>query len=383
LSYNIGIDARRLRDPGIGHYVQRLVRALAEIDGNNSYSLFVGSLYDGELDDLPDNFARVNEGSPIYSFRERVALSWRQVRQRLDLYHATHYILPLWLPKRTVTTVHDILHLLYPEFMPGRLSRYVAPAQIRRTLARSDHMITESQNTKTDLVDYFDVRPSRVSRVYPGVDPSFSPEPEPSDPEILKELGLGGRYVLFRGAPGTHKNEESALRAVAAAAARTTEDFELVCVGERESSLERLAHLERALGLEGRVQWLGELPEDQMPAVLRGARLLIYPTLYEGFPMPVVEGMACGVPVITSNKATIREVAEGSAKLVDASSVSSLGGAIGWCLNDPQLTANLATDGLRRAAEFRWRRVAEQTLAIYEGVLGSDRSPLTSSGEAV
>lgn len=379
MPYNIGIDARRLSHPGTGRYIRRLVNGLAEIDGDNTYSLFVGSRYEGEFDELPDNFLRVSEASPVYSFRERLALSWRQLRQRLDLYHATHYILPLWLPRRTVTTVHDILHLLYPDFMPGRLSRYVAPTQIRSTLARSDHLIAESESTGADLVNYFDVRPRDVTCIYPAVDESFSPEPEPDDEALRAELGLARPYVLFRGDPRPHKNEENVLRAFAAATAKAADDIELVCLGERELSPERVAYLADSLGIEGRLRWLDPQAEDRLPPILRGARLFVYPTLYEGFAMPVVESMACGTPVVTSDNATLREVAEGSAKLVEPSSVNSLAGALGWCLNDQQLTANLAKDGLRRAREFRWRRVAELTKRVYENALttgNGERQPV-------
>ena len=379
MSYNIGIDARSLGQPDIGHYVRRLVGALAEIDDDNVYSLFVGSRYDGEFDDLPENFVRVTETSPVYSFRERIALSWRQLRRRLDLYHATHYVLPLWIPRRTVTTVHDILHLLYPDFMPGRLSMYVAPAQIRSTLARSDRIIAESQNTRSDLVDYFDVRPGKISRVYPGVDTAFSPQAAPDDAAIREELGLGKPYVLFRGDPRRHKNEEVTLRAFAAATAKTAAEVELVCVGAREASRERFRHLARALNLEQRLRWIDSPPSEHLPGLLRGAKLFLYPTLYEGFPMPVVESMACGVPVITANNATLREVAEGSAKLVDTSSITSLAGAIGWCLNDQQLTKNLAADGLRRAAEFRWLGVARQTLDVYTQTLAGGNGGNTAA----
>ncbi|MCZ6727475.1 MAG: glycosyltransferase family 1 protein [Acidobacteria bacterium] len=370
MPYNIGIDARRLFEPRIGRYVQNLVRSLAGIDEDNIYSLFVGERYDGEFDDLPANFVRVVERSQVHSFRERLALSWSHLRQGLDLYHATHYVLPLWAPRRTVTTVHDIVHLLYPEFMPGRLAMFVAPAQIRGTLARSDRIIAESQNTKTDLVDYFDVRESKVTRIYPGVEASFDPEPRPGDEEARRRLGIEGPYVLFRGDERRHKNEERVLRAFAAARRSGNDGVGLVGFGDRELSVERFAHLTRALEIANRVRWL-DAAEDLAPALLRGAKLFLYPTLYEGFPAPVVEAMACGVPVITSDNATIREIAEGSAKLIEPSSVESLAGALSWCLNDDQLAADLVADGLERARGFRWQRVAEQTLEVYESALGS------------
>jgi len=380
LPYTIGIDARKLNEAPIGSYVQSLVRGLGEIDDENSYVLFVGGGYEGEFDDLPANFTRVIERSSLYSLRERIALSWRAVRNRLDLYHATHYILPVWIPRRTVTTVHGIVDLLHPDFMPGRLARYVAPAQMRSTLSRSNRIIAESENTRQDLVDYFDVRSRKISRVYPGVDPAFSPDEEPSDKGIREAAGLEGPYIVFRGDARAHRNEERVLRAFARARRKSGEDVTMLGIGERELSDPRYEHLIEDLELTDRVVWLEDTPPSSLPALLRGARLFFYPTLYEGFPIPVVEAMACAVPVITSDNGTIREVAEGSAKLVEPSSVESLAGALAWCLADEQLSRNLAADGSKRSADFSWRRVAEQTLAVYEETLtgSGDRARLRS-----
>jgi glycosyltransferase involved in cell wall biosynthesis len=369
MPHTIGIDARKLFEPGIGSYVQNLVRGLAELDADNEYVLFIGARYAGEFEDLPSSFRTVVERSPVYSFRERLALSWRQLREGLDLYHATHYILPLWLPRRTVTTVHDILHLLNADFMSGRLARILAPAQLRLTLARSDRILAESTNAKEDLVEYFDVRAAKVVAVYPGVDAHFVPGPVPGDERALEILDVPPGYVLFRGDTRRHKNEERVLRAFASACASSGSEARLLGIGPRELSPERFAALVDELGLAERVRWLDSVIEDRLPAVLRGAELFLYPTLYEGFPQPVAEALACGVPVVTSNRATVREVAEGSAKLVEPSSVESLAGAIGWCLSDPELRRHLASDALKRAEEFRWRRVAERTLAVYEEAL--------------
>jgi glycosyltransferase involved in cell wall biosynthesis len=369
MPHTIGIDARKLFEPGIGSYVQNLVRGLAEIDADNQYVLFIGTRYADEFEELPPNFRTVVERSPVYSFRERVALSWRQLREHLDLYHATHYILPLWLPHRTVTTVHDILHLLHPDFMAGRLAMLLAPAQLRLTLARSDRILTRSHSAREDLLDYFDVRPAKVSAVYPGVEAVFVPGPQAGDAGALDGLGIAPGYVLFRGDSRRHKNEERVLRAFAAARASTGSDIRLLGLGDRELSAARFDALVAELGLASAIQWLDAVPDERLPALLRGAQIFLYPTLYEGFPQPVVEALACGVPVITSNHTTVREVAEGSAKLVEASSVESLAGAIGWCLNDPELRRHLTADALERAEDFRWRRVAERTLQVYEDAL--------------
>lgn len=370
MAYRIGIDARQLQELETGNYIQQLVRALAEIDVDNTYVLFTGARYEDQFEDLPERFVTVTERSPVFSLRERLALSWRQIGEHLDLYHATHYILPLWLPKRTVTTVYDIVDLLYPDFMPGRLSKYVAPAQIRATLSRSDGLLAGSENTKQDLIDYFDVPERKITRVYPGIESRFCESDATEDRAVIAELGIEGDYVLFRADPRAHKNEERVLRAFASATPGGS-TVRLVGVGDRELSPERFDHLLSTLDLKGRTHWLDAEAENHLPALLRGARLFVYPTLYEGLALPVVEAMACGVPVVTSRNAALRELAEGAAKLVEPSSVEDLAGAIGWCLNDEALASSLASHGLERASDFRWRRVAEQTLEVYRDTLSN------------
>ena len=133
----IGIDARKLTDFGIGTYITNLIRALAEIDQENEYVLFVGLPGRDLLSDLPENFRLVFESSPVYSIRELVALSWKLFRLRLDLYHSTHYVLPAVVRCRVVVTIHDIIHLLYPEFLPNRLAFLYAQRMIHRSLTRA------------------------------------------------------------------------------------------------------------------------------------------------------------------------------------------------------------------------------------------------------
>ncbi len=384
MPYKIGIDARKLSEPGIGGYVQNLVRGLAGLDEENSYALFVGPNYDGEFDQLPPNLLRVVERSPVYSVRERAALSWRLFRQRLDLYHATHYILPLWVPAETVATVHDIVHLLHPNFIPGRLATLVAQTQIRYSLSRSSRIIAESDSTKADIEEYFEIPAWRIRRIYHGVSEVFTPEPDPQDKTLREELGVGDSYVLFVGGERPHRNEERALRAFAAARRSVDSDARLVMLGERELSTQRFEHLAAELELEDRLTLCDPLAAPRRAALIRGAALFLHPTLYEGFPTPVVEAMACGAPIITSNCATIREIAEGAAKLVEPSSVDSLTSAIGWCLQDDGLQRTLAADALERAAGFDWHSLAEQTLELYLETLanGSDRRRLLRRGSS-
>ncbi len=375
MAHNIGIDARKLNDFGIGTYIQNLVRSIGEIDHTNNYVLFVGASHDGLLADLPDNFRLVVERSPVYSVRELFALSWRLFRMRLDLYHATHYVLPAMVPCKAVVTIHDIIHLLYPQFLPGPLAFLYAQRMIRRSLVRGDRIIAGSQNTKADLMEYFEVDGRKIEVVYYGVSKGFSERlPDAALRERLAAFGLEPGYTLFVGNPKPHKNLDSVVKAFARALDIGLTDGRLVCVGNRETRDFKIRTRAEQLGIGDRVSLLGHVPDADLKALYQGAALFLYPTLYEGFGLPVIEAMASGVPVITSNSSALKEVAEGYAQLVDPLDIEQMAKAIAQCLGDPQHREALAKLGLKRAEDFRWSRTAERTLEIYDRVLAGNGS---------
>ena len=374
MPYTIGIDARKLGEFGIGTHVRNLVEALARLDGENRYVLFVGR---ERLEGLPENFHTVSERAPVYSLREFVALSWQLFRLRLDLYHATHYVLPAVLPCPTVVTIHDIIHLLYPEFLPGPLAFLYAQRMIRRALVRGTRILAVSQNTKTDLMDYFDVDGRKIHVVYNGVEERFRQRLSPEELQRwLRQLGLPSSYLLFVGNPKPHKNLENVLRAYARAQALRPFDADLVCVGSRDQAQDfKLRLLAEQLGVGGRLQLAGHVASEALPAVYQGSSLFLYPTLYEGFGLPVVEAMAAGVPVVTSNNSALREIAEGYAHLVDPLDVEDMAHAVVRCMSDAEYRESLAKLGLRRAADFRWERTAEKTREVYLAALREKAGP--------
>jgi glycosyltransferase involved in cell wall biosynthesis len=366
LPYTIGLDARKILDFGIGTYIRNLVRALAAIDQENRYALLVRPQDREQLGDLPGNFRPVVQSAPVYSARELVALSWRLWREKLDLYHATHYVLPAVVPARAVVTIHDIIHLLYPEFLPSRFAFLYAQRMIRRSLARGDRIIAVSQNTKNDLTHYFDVDPGKIEVVYNGVEDAFRQRlPEPELERWLRQLGISRPYLLFVGNPKPHKNLDTVVRAYAQARRLASFDAPLVCVGNRSGTEFKIRQRADLLGLGDQVRLLGHVASEALPAIYQGATLFLYPTLYEGFGLPVIEAMASGVAVITSNNSALKEIAEGYAHLVDPLDVERMAQAIAYCMSNPEHRASLAKLGLRRAEDFRWEQTARKTLDVY------------------
>lgn len=372
----IGIDARKVRDFGIGVYVTNLIHGLARIESTsatpagNEYVLFVRPEDRDFAADLPPNFRCVVERSPVYSLREIGLMSWRISRSRLDLYHATHYVLPAVVPCPTVVTIHDIIHLLYPGFLPNRAASLYAQGMFRHSVARADRIVAVSNNTRNDVLDYFNVDEDKVRVVYNGVEDRFRQSLREDELRAaLDEVGVHRPYLLFVGNPKPHKNLDRVIKAYARARSRAGFDAPLVCVGARPGSDFKLERRARQLGIADHIRLLGHVDGEVLPALYQGASLFLYPTLYEGFGLPVVEAMASGVPVITSNTSSLKEIAQGYAELVNPLEVREIARAIERCMGNRSHARQLADRAGERSARFQWEEAAESTLDIYRDVL--------------
>lgn len=373
MPYTIGLDARKIQDPGIGPYIRNLMRHLSRIDSENRYVLIARPQDKDLFRDLPDNFRPGYERAPVYSVRELFALSWQLWRSKLDLFHSTHYVLPAWVGSPVVVTIHDIVDLLYPEFLPSRMAFLYAQTMIHRSLSRADRLIAVTQNTRSDLVKHFDVDGRKVEVIYNGVEDVFRKKLSPEELERWRrDLGLERSYLLFVGNSGPkRKNLDTVIQAYARARELASFDAPLVCIGERSGSEFKTRQRASNLGMGDHVRLLGKVAPEALPALYQGASLFLYPTLYEGFGMPVVEAMASGVAVITSNTSALKEIAEGYAHLIDPLDVEGMAKAIAHCMTDPEHRNSLAKLGLRRAEDFRWSQTARRTLEVYISAIQS------------
>jgi alpha-1,3-rhamnosyl/mannosyltransferase len=368
----VGIDARKLKDFGIGSYIRNLLEALARRPESLAYRfrVFARAADRDALPELPPHFDVASEEAPGYSLAELTGFAWRLWRHRLDLFHATHYVLPPLPRGRAVVTIHDIIHLLYPQFLPNRAAHLYARVMIRRALKRADRIITVSQSSRRDLVDYFGVASPRIEVIYNGVSRRFRPGvPEEERRRVADKYGLPSPYLLFLGSERPHKNARNVVRAFAEARRRAALPHALVLAGPLPSNQGRVEALIAALDLESAVCRTGVVDDQDMPGLFAGADAFLYPTLYEGFGLPVVEAMACGVPALTSSTSALQEVAGGHALLVDPMDVDAIAAGIVTLATDAGKRAELAKLGLARAADFSWDKAAEATLGVYAAVL--------------
>ncbi len=367
----IAIDATSMppRPAGAAVYAIELVEALARLDSPHTLQVFARS----------DVFAKLRR--PAFEpwrlhgadSRLRRAL-WQQMtlprllaRHGVDVLHSTHHDLPLRVPARVrrVVTVHDVTFLIMPGRYPPLRRWYM---RVITTLAArvADAIIAPSHTVRRDVLERLRVGPERVAVVYEAAGERFRPAPDDAVAQTLRREGLAAHpYVLSVGSLEPGKNRARLIAAIHALRSRGSQ-ARLVIVGQPAWGYERDFALVRRLGLEDRVRFLDYVPAADLPALYTGARVFAFPSLYEGFGLPVLEAMACGTPVVTSNVSATAEVAGDAALLVDPRDVEAIADAIERVLDDERLAADLRARGLRRAADFSWDRAARETLAVYE-----------------
>jgi glycosyltransferase involved in cell wall biosynthesis len=364
----LGIDARKLADFGIGTYIQGLLGELVELVAETEVVLFVAPGRDDLLPPLPERWKKVSVEAAGYTLREQFVMPIAAARAGVDVLHVPHYVVPLLFPGRLVVTVHDIIHVLFPEFVPSGLGFAYARFMIRAAVRRGRRVIAVSESTAADLRRLFGASGERLRVIPNGVQAAFLAAPKRvEDRRLLDALSIAPPYLLHVGNHKPHKNVESVLKAYQLLVHDQEATPPLVLAGGFAPD-GPLAARARGMGLEGRVRCLGHVDQHQLAALYRGATVFVYPTLYEGFGLPVLEAMACGVPVVAGNVAAVREVAGDAIMRVNPRDVRELATALRRLLGQPGLRARLGRLGREVAHGYRWRRSAEATLAVYRAV---------------
>ncbi|HEX7085514.1 MAG TPA: glycosyltransferase family 1 protein [Vicinamibacterales bacterium] len=367
----VAFDARKIHDFGIGTYIRNLLRQLARLDHESEYVLICQP---GDRDlpaSLGDNFVAAIDRSKPYSVREQISIPWAVLRSRATLFHEPHYVLPPLVARtRAVVTIHDCIHLRFPQYLPNRAALTYARTQMGSAARRAAHIITVSEASKRDILHFFPVPPEKITVIYNGIDDRFAtPPPADEMQRVAERYQLEGRFLLYVGNVKPHKNLERLLEAFHLV--RQTpglEDVRLVMIGDeisRYSALRRAVHRNN---LHKYVRFLGFLPDHMLPIVYRLASVFVFPSLYEGFGLPPLEAMASGTPVVTSNVTSLPEVTGDAAILVDPLSAEAIADGIRRVLTDRELADTLRSRGVARAREFSWERVAREVRRIYADV---------------
>ncbi|MGQ0812043.1 MAG: glycosyltransferase family 4 protein [Nitrospiraceae bacterium] len=369
----VGIDAGPLvGQGGISNYVGPLIRALVTNDPCTNWRLVLRRSW---TDD--QGAARLDELAPVIRVRtpDRILpllwdrLEWCEPSQRrfwnsLDLYVATCLMAPVIPHGRVVSIVYDLIPLRLPELFPEHRT---FRDRLSRLCQRSAALVAISQRTKQDLVEIMGVDPAMVHVVYPGLSETMQRPSVTHIKEVTKRYGIDGPYMLYVGSLGPHKNIATLLRAYQRVRDESKIDVKLVLVGSRQWGQATLVALNQ-LKVKNDVLLTGYVPAEDLPALYASAELFVFPSLYEGFGLPVLDAMACGTPVIVSTTGALPEVVGQAGVCVAPQDVRALAEAISRILGDTEFWGERSAAGLEQSKRFSWNHSAAQLQVIMKQV---------------
>ena len=373
MAVKVAIDARKWHDYGIGTYVRNLVRHLARMDRETTYFLFCQRADESTLRDLAENFVPVVEDSAGYGVREHVSIPLKLRRLGAQLLHSPHYVRPLLCGVPSVVTIHDCIHLLFPQYLPNRMAWRYAHVIMGSAVRRSALVFTVSEASRRDILHFYPwADPEKVVVVPNAIDADLLEDPGPEEMERVRErYQIRGRFVLFAGNIKPHKNLGRLIEAFALLRNRPGhDDLRLLIIGEEVSRYPSLRRAMESAGVRAEVRFFGFVPHRTLAALYRMASVFAFPSLYEGFGLPPLEAMACGTPVLTSRLSSLPEVVGDAAVLIDPYDVEDIACGLERLLSDKALRAALVEKGHARARSFSWERSVRAIHAGYLRALG-------------
>ena len=352
---------------GIGRYIANLLRQFPAI---NPPDLRFRALGIADQPVIEMDAAVLTGWGSLPSPRgmgQHVRLPFEIARLRPALFHYTNFDPPPLLPRPFVVTCHDIEPLVKPELFRRSIVAYYAV--FARFMKRAATIIAISENTKKDVVERLGIPADRVTVIYDAADEPFCPCQDASrQTEVRARYRLPARYVLYVGNTMPHKNLPRLLQAMRRVCDRH-EDVRLLLVGAPDRYRDAVVEQIRMLRMEPNVRFLGRVPESDLPLLYQMASVFVMPSLYEGFGLPLVEALACGAAVVTSNVTSLPEIVGEAGLRFDPGDVEAMAEAIWQVLESPSVAESLRKAALARAALFSWRRCAEEHVRVYREVL--------------
>jgi len=380
----IGVDASRAtraQRTGTEGYSLYLLRALLALDGENEYLLYYNAPPQPNL--VPERANVQRRVIPFPRLWTHLRLSWEMLRRPPDVLFVPAHVLPLVRPRRSVATIHDMGYYHEPDAHPP-LQRAYLEWSTRFNAEAATCIIADSEATKRDLIDILHVPERKIRVIYLGVDERFQPVDDPRQIASVKAAyGIPGPYILYVGTLQPRKNLVRLVEAFERVARAVDNGYEgmnqfaagdsgsrlyLVLAGAKGWWHEDIFRTVQDMGLAERVVFPGYVKDDDLAALYSGAELFVFPSLYEGFGLPVLEAMACGTPVVASNVSSLPEIVGDAGVLANPTDSGDLARAMIRVLMDPARAQDLRQRGLARAKCFTWNKCAQETLDVIQGI---------------
>lgn len=365
----IAIDASTISTQGGPRtYVLGLLGALLAMDRENEYVVFYND--SGQMGRFPSAREIVVPGrSPLARlWREHVLVPLACKKERVDVLHCPKSAVPFFAPCPVVVTLHDLIPISHPE-TEKFAARIYWRIQIPIAARRSSHIITDSEHAREEIMAMFNVPADRISAIMLGFSPAMGGPAATGDGESVRsKYGLPEHYILYVGTIQPRKNIPTLLEAFNLLKREHGISHSLVIVGRKGWLYKELFDRISELGLERDVIFTGFVPDEELPGIYAGADVFSYLSFFEGFGLPPLEAMACGVPVVVSNTTSLPEVVADAGIAVEPLDVPAVAESIHKILTDPHLARTLRERGIRRSSLFSWERTARETLGVYRRV---------------
>ncbi len=369
-------------------YVINLVDKIGQFDTENEYYIFVSKnnaeLYNLSYKNYKKIVCNINSSS-VYKriFYEHTSLPGLIKKHNLDLFHAPQTAVPFRTPKNTVVTIHETIRFLYPDFIP-RLLRYYYGINQYIAKSRVKKIIAVSKNDASEMSRFLKLPEDKIVPIYNGVSDKFinylddtaankdkksqklTPSAKESTGTLHTDLELPDKYLLWVGRPYPHKNIPVIIKAFEILKKKFKVPHVLVLVGLGGLETDNILRQISSLNLEDEVKIFNFVENNTLPEIYKNAELLIFPSLYESFGIPVIEAMAVGTPVIASNITSLPEVVKDAGILVDPYKAGEVASAAYRVISDDAVRKKLVISGHKRAKEFTWDRTAKETLKLYK-----------------
>lgn len=372
----VGIDGRGAkwyRGTGIGTYTYQLISSLNAVDKINEYLLFMPEASVADIS-FNNNFniENISEGKSD-NFWDEVNIPNILTDKDIEIYHVPQN--GVGLPKEKncpfVITLHDVIPLRMPETV-GETFLKIFNNDMPHIVASCDGIITVSEFSKEDIAKSFNYPKEKIFVTHLAAEDIYHPLDRMKCQDLIKKYyGISGDYILYIGGFSPRKNIVGLIEAFSKFISKYKKDIKLVITGKQGKSYSIYKKRSQDLKIEDKVLFPGFIPIEHLPCLYNASKLLVYPSFYEGFGLPPIEAMACGVPVITSNLTSIPEVVSDCAVLINPYNIDEIAEAICKVLNDEKFANKLILKGLIRSSEFNWRKTAKNTLIAYNKIINN------------
>jgi glycosyltransferase involved in cell wall biosynthesis len=369
---HIGFDAKRafLNSSGLGNYSRTLISSLQHYFPENQYSLYTPKTAEDDFLQRMSSAANTKIRLPESFIDKKLRSRWRSYgithmlrEDKVDVYHGLSNELPFNISDfkgKKIATIHDLIFLRHPELYPY-LDRKIYNKKFRHACDISDVVVAISEETKRDLEQHYFVPESKIRVIYQSCDERFRREmTEREIQAVLQKHQLPSEYILYVGTIEERKNLLTIVKAL-----KEVPEIPLVVVGNRKSYFEKVKAYVDSNGLSARVHFPENVGNDDLPAIYRGAKIFVFPSFFEGFGIPIIEAMSCGVPVITSKGGCFPEAGGPDSIYVDPTSPAEMADAIRELLRSEQLRSSVAARGLQYVKRFHPELIVKQLMDLY------------------